>query len=424
MLSPVVSYAPSDLRGLFLPEVFRELHRQHGDLVPIELNGQATVLLNNPELIHQVLVKDHSLFTKGSLWWIRAVMGNGVGVAEGDEHKRQRKMLAPAFSPKKARDYAPDFLEIGRQGADAWQPGVHDINHLLAEISLRAVYRTLLGCELEDGEALQIREALRTAQKSSALLAAKESDLPPDILEEFNQAKARLDSAIYRILEQRRGERGKDILSRLLELRDDDNQALSDQELRDQTISIMIAGHDTTAEALSWTLHLLSLHPEIQQAVAREALDLPADPALADSAALPLCARVVSESMRLYPPSWIVSRQCKEAYQLGSLHLEPKTYVRMVSYVTHRDERFFPDPDRFDPDHWLPERAAQRPRFAYFPFGGGQRVCLGEPLAWLEVPLLLATLLRRWRFAPVGPVTPKASIALEAHGLQLELSRR
>lgn len=405
-------------------QIFPDFVKTYGNVVFLEMNGAPTVLLNEPDLIQQVMVKDYNRFCKGSLWWIGAVMGEGVGVSEGQAHKRQRKMLAPAFTARGVEAYAPDILEIGLKHASSWTAGVHHMPGILGEMTLHIVYRTLLGCELDDGEAVEIREAFKITQKSSGLMAAREDQVPADALAEFRQAMARLEGALQRLLEAHRGRRGGDILSHLMTLHDEEQQGFSDKELRDQALSIMLAGHDTTADALGWTFHLLSLHPEVQEQACQEALALEGDPKLADLPRLGLCWRIFSEAMRLYPPIWMISRQTTDSYQLGDYTLEPGTYVRMSPYITHRDERFFPDPERFKPDRWLPAEVAKRPRFSYYPFGGGNRVCLGEPMAWMEGPLLMATLLRRWRFVADRPVQPLPLITLSAHDLYLRLEAR
>jgi cytochrome P450 len=247
-------------------------------------------------------------------------------------------------------------------------------------------------------------------------------------------ARERLDAIIYGLIAERRasGRDHGDLLSMLLSVRDEDpaasaGGAMTDTQVRDEAMTIFLAGHETTANALTWTWYLLSGAPDIESRLHQE-LDRVLKgrlPAVADIPSLSFVERIVTESMRLYPPAWIVGRRALQEHQIDGYTLPAGSIVVASEYIVHHDPRWFPDPHRFDPDRWLPESVAERPKYSYFPFGGGQRLCIGEPFAWMEGELLLATLAQRWRFelvrghpialSPVVTLRPKHGIQMRAH---------
>ena len=243
--------------------------------------------------------------------------------------------------------------------------------------------------------------------------------LPLPIVRRYKRAQATLDRLIYRIIDERRqhsSDRG-DLLSMLLLARDEENGArLTDTQVRDEAMTLFIAGHETTSNALTWTWHLLSQHPDVERRLHEEIDAVLADRvARADDAAnLPYTRMVLAESMRCYPPAWGIGRRAIDNVEIGGYTIPGGTIVLVSQYLLHHDARFFPEPERFDPDRWLPEGQQGRPKFAYFPFGGGNRVCIGESFAWIEGILLLATLAQRWRLQRLetSPVPMKALITL------------
>ena len=247
--------------------------------------------------------------------------------------------------------------------------------------------------------------------------------LPLPSSRRFWSGTARLESTVYRLIAQRRasGDDRPDLLSLLLRARDTegDGAGMSDQQVRDEVLTFFLAGHETTANALTWTWYLLAQHPEVAAAMSAEAQACGPGPLTADDVArLPYTRMVLSESMRLYPPAWTVARRALGACQIGGYHIPADALVVLSQWVIHRDPRWWPNADRFTPERWHPTAPVDRPKFAYFPFGGGARMCIGEHFAWMEGVLVLATIAREWRFtlAPGATVTPQATITLRPKG--------
>jgi cytochrome P450 len=257
--------------------------------------------------------------------------------------------------------------------------------------------------------------------------------LPLPVFRRGRETRAQLDAIIYGMIAERRktpGDRG-DLLSMLLLAQDEENhgERMTDQQVRDEAMTIFLAGHETTANALSWTWYLLSGAPDVEarlhQEVDRALGGRP--PTLADLPNLPYVEKVVTEAMRLYPPAWIIGRRAIEDYPVDGYVVPARSIVVLSPYILQRDARFFPDPDRFDPDRWTPEFKASLPPFAYFPFGGGARRCIGESFAWMELVLVASTIAQRWtlRLVPGHPVVPQPVVTLRMkHGLKMTVERR
>ncbi|MFL6254694.1 MAG: cytochrome P450, partial [Pyrinomonadaceae bacterium] len=298
------------------------------------------------------------------------------------------------------------------------------------------VGRTLFGTETE-AEAEEVREALSASMASFGRFmmpfAEFLSRLPLPANKRFEQARARLDAVIYRIIEERRasGEDRGDLLSMLLKAQDEegDGTGMSDEQLRDEAMTIFLAGHETTANALAWTWYLLSQHTEAEARLHEELDEVLAGrpPSAEDLPRLRYTEMVFAESMRLYPPAWILGRRALEDYEVGGYVIPRNALVILSPYVMHRDPRFYPDPERFDPERWTPEAKAARPQFSYFPFGGGPRRCIGEGFAWMEGVLVVATLAQKWRLrlAPAQRVEPQPVVTLRPrHGVRMTPERR
>ncbi len=284
----------------------------------------------------------------------------------------------------------------------------------MMKLTLAIVAKTLFSADVEK-EAAEIGEALTTTFEAFNIGILPFSELleklPLPYLKRFEAARARLDKTIYRIIDERRatGEDRGDLLSMLLLAQDTegDGGGMTDTQIRDEAMTIFLAGHETTANALSWTWYLLSQHPEIEARFHREVDALgPRLPRPDDLANLPYTRMILAESMRLYPPAWAVGRRAINDFEAGGYRIPARSMVIMSQYITHRDPRFHPDPERFDPERWLPEVAAARPRFSYFPFGGGTRICIGEQFAWMEGILILATIAQKWKLRYLGGTPP------------------
>src|SRR5262249_26280439 len=307
--------------------------------------------------------------------------------------------------------YADAMIDHAFRTRERWQDEeTLDMWQEMMRLTLSIVGKTLFDADVE-AEATEIRKALtdvmqlfeRITNPFSVLL--DKLPLPANL--RWVKAKARLDETIYRIINERRasGRDQGDLLSMLLLAQDEegDGSSMTNQQLRDEAMTLFVAGHETTANALTWTWYLLSQSPEIEQRLHHE-LDTVLGrrlPTTEDTTKLPYTEAVLAEAMRLYPPAWTIGRRALSDYQVGDYHIPARSILLMSQWVTHHDERFFPDPFKFDPDRWTPEARERRPRFAYYPFGGGPRVCIGEPFAWMEGVLLIATLAGRWRPALV-----------------------
>ena len=422
-----------DLLGFLL-----RLRQEYGDVASVKVAGRRLVLLSDPEAIHRVLVADAPRFTKSrALKLSKAVLGEGLLTSEGDFHLRQRRMIAPAFHRPRMADYAAVMTDCSAEWRRRWRDGGEvDMAAEMSRLALVIVGRALFGADVR-AEVDEIGDALTTARglfhRSTLPFAEWIGRLPLASNRRFREAKGRLDETIYRLIARQRGGRGHStaLLSRLLQARDEggDEGAMSDEQVRDEALTLLLAGHETTAVALAWTWLFLADHPEVE-AKLHDELDrvLAGQPAtMEDLPNLPYLRQVLTESMRLRPPAYTVARTPREDYRLDDHILPAGSQVLMSQYVMHRDPRFYDDPERFRPERWTPDFIESLPRFAYFPFGGGPRTCIGEGFAWAEAMIVLATLASHWRARPVPdhPTEPEPMITLRPrHGLRMTLHRR
>jgi cytochrome P450 len=303
----------------------------------------------------------------------------------------------------------------------------------MLELTLAIVGRTLFDTDIEADEAARVREALSTALSGFDRFTNPWSGfverLPLPRNQRFRAAKASLDDIVQGMIRERRatGDRG-DLLSMLLAAQED-GQGMDDRQVRDEAMTIFLAGHETTANALTWTWYLLSQHPDVE-ANLHDEVDRVLEgrpPAAHDLARLPYTETVVSESVRCYPPAWILGRMAVRENSVREYVMPEGSVALMSPYIVQHDPRWFPDPFRFDPDRWTPDAAAARPKFSYFPFGGGPRLCIGESFAWMELQLVVATFARRWRLrlAPGARVDLLPQITLRPrYGMPMTLHRR
>ncbi len=414
------------------------LKRRYGDIAQFRLGGERVVLISDPELIRDVLVTHHSNFTKSrGLERAKRLLGEGLLTSEGEFHLRQRRLMQPAFHRKRINSYGATMARYADRARGRWQDGATlDIHHEMMELTLAIVGKTLFDADVED-EADEIGSALSDiiGQFNIFMLSLGEvlERLPLPSTRRFQRAKTRLDDTIYRMIEERRrsGEDRGDLLSMLIAAQDTegDGAGMSDQQVRDEALTLFLAGHETTANALTWTWYLLSQYPAIEARMHAE-IDSVLEgrlPTVEDLPRLTYTRMVLAESLRLYPPAWIIGRRAINDYQIRDYVLPARTVLIMSQYLVHRDARWYPEPEHFDPERWTPEAQAARPKFAYFPFGGGPRLCIGEQFAWMEGTLLLATIGQRWklRLAPGHPVVPQPLITLRPkHGMRMVLERR
>jgi cytochrome P450 len=390
---------------------FLQRMARHGDVAHVRIGPQPVYLFRHPDAIKEILVTQHRNFIKGrGLQRAKRLLGEGLLTSEGAFHLRQRRLAQPAFHRQRIAGYAATMAAYAERAAARWRDGQEtDIAEEMMRLTLAIAGKTLFDADVED-EAEEIGEALTAALEmfSLALLPGAElmDRLPLPHTRRFNRARARLDAVVYRMIDERRasGEDRGDLLSMLMLARDTDGDggAMTDEQVRDEAMTILLAGHETTANALAWTWDLLGRHEAVEHRLHAEADALGSRPlGMDDVAHLPYTRMVLAESMRLYPPAWVVGYRAVNACTVADWDIPPRALCVMSQFIVHRDERWFPDPERFDPERWTPERQAERPRFAYFPFGGGPRQCIGEQFAWTEGVLLLATIARRWRIRPL-----------------------
>ncbi|MFN6963936.1 MAG: cytochrome P450 [Pyrinomonadaceae bacterium] len=420
-----------------------------GDVAAFRMGPQRAFLVNHPDLIRDLLVVNAHKFKKGrALQRARSLLGDGLLTAEGEFHLRQRRMIQPAFHKTRIAEYARTMVDYAERMSGSWSDGdVRDIDHEMMHLTLQIVGKTLFGAEVGD-EADEVGRAMTTLVSMFNFLLLPFSEwlekLPLPQSRRYRHARDTLNSVIYGIIDERRrsGEDKGDLLSMLLLAQDeDDGRGMSDEQVRDEALTLFLAGHETTANALTWTWYLLSENPEVEAKLheemrisdfgfrnAGDRSEIPQSE-IRDPQS-PYVEAVVAESMRLYPPAWTVGRLAIEEHELGGYRIPKGSLVLASQWVMHRDPRFWDEPEAFRPERWLAagrsvKEAGQR--FIYFPFGGGTRRCIGEGFAWTEATLLLATLARRWRLrlVPEQKIDLQPMITLRPKfGMRMRLERR
>ncbi|MDQ3688161.1 MAG: cytochrome P450 [Acidobacteriota bacterium] len=417
-----------------------KLAHKHGDIAHFRMGPQHAYLFNHPDLIKDVLVTRHDHFHKGrALQRAKRLLGDGLLTSEEAHHRRQRRLAQPAFHRQRVAGYAEVMVDYAARTSERWRDGESlDISGEMMRLTLGIVGKTLFDADVEK-DASEVGEALTEMMELFNLLLLPYSELleklPLPQSRRFARARARLDAVIYRIIDERRqsGADHGDLLSMLLLAEDEEERGgrMSNEQVHDEALTIFLAGHETTANALSWTWYLLAQHPEIESKLHQEidaVLDGGRPPQFEDLARLRYTEMVLAEAMRMYPPAWTVGRLAIKDFEVGGYVLPAGSLVLLSQYVMHHDARFFPDPFRFDPERFTPEAKDARPQFAYFPFGGGLRRCIGEGFAWMEGVLLLAMLARRWRMRLVPGHTvemrPRITLRPGRGGVPVVLERR
>jgi cytochrome P450 len=431
------------LAGLFayrrgpLP-FFQNLAERYGDISYFRLGPQQAFFFNHPDYIKDILVTNHQSFMKGlALQRAKRLLGEGLLTSEGDFHRRQRRLAQPAFHRLRIASYADVMTAAASQTREDWRDGqTLDMSEEMMRLTLGIVGKTLFDADVKS-DAQEVGEAMTVAMDlfNTITLPFYEllQKLPLPQFRRFDDARLRLDAIIYRLIEERRrsGQDRGDLLSMLLLAQDTegDGGQMTDAQLRDELMTIFLAGYETTSNALTWTWYLLSQNPAVESKL-HEEIDKVLEgrlPAFEDVAQMKYTEMVLAESMRLYPPAWATGRLALEDFEIGGYVVPKKSLVLMSQYVMHRDPRYFAEPLRFDPERWSPEAREARPQFSYFPFGGGPRRCIGEGFAWMEGILLLATLAQKWRMrlVPNHPVELKPVMTLRSkHGVRMIVTRR
>jgi cytochrome P450 len=416
----------------------QHLAKEYGDISFFRMGPQGIYFLNHPDYVKDVLVTHNQHFKKGrALQRSKRLLGEGLLTSEGEFHRRQRRLAQPAFHRQRIASYANLMTDYAARTGERWHDGeTLDVSQEMMRLTLSIVGKTLFDADVER-DARDVGHALEVIMNlfNAMLLPFSEllEKLPLPQKKRFQRAKDQLDAVIYRMIEERRrsGEDHGDLLSMMLLAQDEEEKSggMTNEQVRDEAMTIFLAGHETTANAMTWTWYLLSQHPEVERRL-HEELDTVLGgrlPEFKDVAQLRYTEMVLAESMRLYPPAWAIGRLSLDDYEVGGYRLPAGSLVLLSQYVMHHDARYFQEPERFDPLRWTPEARETRPQYSYFPFGGGPRRCIGEGFAWMEGVLLIATLAQSWqlRLAPNHPVKPHPLITLRPkHGMLMRLEKR
>jgi cytochrome P450 len=442
------------------------ISQKYGDISYFKLGPKQDVyLINNPNYIEKVLIYDHRNFKKGKRLQIaKNILGEGLVTSEGDFHNRQRRLIQPIFHPRQIMSYASIMTDYAIRFRDRWKDeDIVDIAQEMMELTLGIICKSVLSYDVES-EAKQVGKALtmtrnysRRLQNPIGHVLDKIPILPAP--RGARKAKKELDSLVYGLISDRRrhqreshNKRYDDLLSKLLEAQDSNldgpasqgsaqsssDSKMSDEQVRDEVMTIFIAGHETTANTLTWTFYLLSQYPDVEKKLHDEIDSVLGSintngnavtkiPTAEDTPKLQYTEKVLRESMRLYPPVWTMGRYIENDYNIGEYTIPAGSSILMSQYVMHHDPRYYEEPEQFNPDRWTTEFKTQLPRFSYFPFGGGIRGCIGEPFAWMEGILIIAIIAQKWtmRLIPGQRIKLDPEITLRPkYGVKMKLIRR
>ncbi|WP_406301168.1 cytochrome P450 [Streptomyces sp. NBC_00885] len=401
--------------------VLRSLHAE-GPVLRLDIGPMPIVVVTSAATVNEVMVKQAKAFRKGRLFdRVRPLVGNGVGTADGPTHIRNRRLIQPMFYKERLAGYAEVMGDRAETLAVSWSAGQQiDVNQVMSRHAIETLAATLFSTDIGRQAVESVREDLPIVLKNMLrrALAPQFMDNWP-IWRQFDKSAARMRSVIDDVITQTRAsdpEARTDLLSLLLSARDETGAGLTDEEVRDELTTMLFAGSETTASTLAWALHHLAEHPDIEREVLDE-IDKAAGNrpvTFADVPQLPSITRVLDEALRLHGVVALM-RRTTEPVTIGGFALQAETEVLISLYALHRNPELYPDPDRFDPDRWLPEQVAQRPREHMVPFGAGNRKCIGDKFSWMEATITLATILPRWKLRPVpgtkAPTEAKSSMA-------------
>jgi cytochrome P450 len=392
--------------------------REFGDVVQTRFLYVPALFLFHPDHVEYVLATGSKNFIKAATLrspFFHRLVGNGLVASEGDFWRRQRRLAQPAFHRDRVEAYAATMVDFAEAALEGWRDGetldAHDEMMLLTQ---RVVAQTLFSADVtrdsrEIGEALS--NIIRPFASQTTLKWILDNRLPTPAHLRFNRDVRRIDRFVYRLITERRasGEDTGDLLSMLLRAQDEDGSVMTDKQLRDELMTIFLAGHETTALTLTWAWYLLAQNPEAEERLAAELSEVLGGraPTVGDLPRLRYAEWVVKESMRLYPPAWGVGRECVRECEMGGYHVPKGMQVLAFPWVIHRDPRWFRDPLAFRPERWGDESNSRLPKYAYFPFGGGPRLCIGNYFATMEAVLVLATIARRFRLRLVSEDPPE-----------------
>lgn len=446
--SPEVRQQPVSAPGFpivgNLPEFARDpikfitrLQQDYGDVAGFSLMGNKSVLISHPEDTERILLETGKRYGKfAPSYAMRNVLGNGLVTSEGDFWKRQRKLLAPAFHHQSIKKYADQMVEYAQDMVATWQDGaVGDVHQDMMTLTQRIIMKVLFDVDVLEnaGEASEAFDAMMQAlgAEMKGLDAVLPSFIPTPSRTHMVEGVKYINGLLLEIIEKRRAEGSAkhDLLTMLMEARDDDGKPMSTEQLLDEIRSLYLAGHETTATTLSWTWALLSRNPEIYARLEAEIDQVLQGrvPTAEDVQQLPYCNAVIKEALRCYPVAWITQRTALEDVEIRGFQIPKGTFIFLSPWLVHHDARWYDNPDAFLPERWLKDKAEQPPREVYIPFGGGPHICIGNGLAMMEAVLLLATFLQKYHVAilPDHPVAFELAGTLRPkHGLQATFTAR
>jgi cytochrome P450 len=448
------SHIPGKIVRSFIKDPINTLSKiaeEYGDLSHFKLGRMHVYLINNPDYIEKILIYDHSNFSKGPrLQSAKRLLGEGLVTSEGEFHKSQRKLIQPLFLPKKISSYGAIMTDRALRMIQGWKSGsVVNIHSELMKVTLSIICKSVMDYEMESKQAKDFGNAFEITKKYSSRLQHPLGQILdrvpflPKVAQSRSAGKT-LNTIVYGLISERRKEiesgakdkssSGADLLSKLIIVQADDGSAMTDTQLRDEIITILIAGHETTSNALTWTYYLISQNPQIARMVFEEIDQVLGgngeeykQPSIADLPKLKYVEKVFRESMRLYPPVWTMGRFAVNDYPLGGYTIPKGSSLMFSQYAMHHSTKYYDNPETFDPDRWTEEFKMRLPRFSYFPFGGGIRGCVGEPFAWQEGILLIATISSYWsmRLAPDQRIKLQPGITLNPkNGIKMKLKSR
>jgi cytochrome P450 len=445
------SLIPQGPKGHFIlgvmPEFNRDslaflekMAREYGDIVRTRFFYVPAYFLYHPDHIEYVLATNNRNFIKPLSFrtpFFQRLVGNGLLTSEGDFWRRQRRLAQPAFHRERISAYGRVMVKDAEKMLTTWKDGeTRDVHRDMMRLTMEIVTHTLFNVDVTD-DADKVAEALAVLVEpfgsQATLRWILDNRFPTSGNRRFHKTAAQLDEVIYRIIRERRAsgqEDQGDLLSMLLQAHDeDDGSQMTDQQLRDEVITLFLAGQETTALALSWAWYLLALHPQAESRFWRELDEVLGGrlPEASDMPRLKFTEMIAKESLRLYPPAYVVGREAVKDCEVGGYPVPAGMQLFMPTWVVHRDPRFFNAPAEFKPERWTPEFIVTLPKYAYFPFGGGPRVCIGNSFAIMEIVLLLATIAQKFRFrlAPDQKVTLQPAMSLRPRdGIKMVLGKR
>ena len=414
-------------------EFLINLRRQYGDIARLRFFNVPVFILNKPEHIEYVLVTNNRAFIKPIDFrfpFFKGIFGNGLLTSEGDFWLRQRRLAQPAFHRNRIAEYGRVMVDYAEQMLATWREGeTRDLHREMMVLTLKIAVKTLFNADAERDVALmsaQSDELIKMFELQDSSFWLVHNFFPTPSNRRFHRLIKRLDEYVYGIIQERRqkGADTGDLLSMLLHAQDEDGSRMTDKQIRDEVMTLFLAGHETTALALSWTWYLLAEHPEVEAKLVAELESVLGgrSPRFEDLAGLKYAEAVMKETLRLYPPAWAFGRQAEQDCEIDGYRVKKGRQVYFFPWVVHRDERYFDDPEEFRPERWLDESINQLHKYAYFPFGGGPRVCIGNSFAKMEAVLVLASVAQRYRLRliegqviepwPVFTLRPKYGIKM------------